>query len=176
MSQLSTEVSQPEPFTPVGPMPEWTQTMRRATQAQHTGQWVLALAQFQMALAQARALLCWHPGGEKGTATVDDAQADARVCAFVSSHRCLADLQTEGGSPELAASTLAQAHTTMLSLLQAHPSAGAWHRAAAWHSRDTHAALMAHWADHGPHPHIDRALRAGCLALTAGAADRNQLH
>jgi hypothetical protein len=48
---------------------------------------------------------------------------------FVSSHRCLADLQAEGGHPDMGAVT--QAHMALLALVQAHPQSAAWHRAAA---------------------------------------------
>lgn len=41
-------------------------------------------------------------------------------------------------------------------------------QAALRHSRETHAALLAHLQTHGPHPAIARALRAGCLALAVG--------
>lgn len=170
MNHFHADTAQSELFTPVGALPGWTQTMRRATQAHHTGQWVLALAQYQLAATQARGLLRHH------LATVTDAEADARVCAFVSSHRCLADLQAEGGHPDMGAVTLAQAHMALLALVQAHPQSAAWHRAAAWHCRDTHAAVLAHWGVHGAHPDLERALRAGCLALNAAPRPPSNVH
>ncbi len=170
MTHFPADTVQSELFTPVGALPGWTQTMRRATQAHHTGQWVLALAQYQLAVAQTCDWL--HPP----LSAVTDAQADARVCAFVSSHRCLADLQAEGGSPELGALTLAQAHMALLLLVQTHPPSAAWHRAAAWHCRDTHAAVLAHWGAHGAHPDLERALRAGCLALNAAPRPLPSVH
>mgnify|MGYP006198269357 CR=1 FL=1 len=47
--------------------------------------------------------------------------------------------------------------------------ASAWRKAAVWHSRDTHDALVNHWQAHGPDPVIERALRAGCLVMNAAA-------
>jgi len=49
------------------------------------------------------------------------------------------------------------------------PGASAWRKAAVWHSRDTHDALVNHWQAHGPDPVIERALRAGCLVMNAAA-------
>jgi len=164
MQPLPSSATLPESFVPVGDLPDWTQTMRRATHAHHTGQLVVALAHYQSALAMARSLLASsHDGESEGESTVSDTQADARLSALVSSHRCLADLQSDQGCPELAAGTLAQVHTVLLGLLRQYPQAHAWHRAAVWHCRDTHAALLAHWAEYGAHPDIDRAMRAGCL-------------
>lgn len=154
--------SSTESFVPVGGLPDWTQTMRLATQAHHTGHLVLALAHYQSALVMARSLL-GHGQAAEGSPGLSDSDADARLCALVSSHRCLADLQAEEGCTEMAVRTLAQAHTVLLGLLRQYPQSHAWHRAAIWHCRDTHAALLAHWDEHGAHPDIERALRAGCL-------------
>jgi|GEM_PF-1671340 len=164
-----------DPFTPVGGLPDWTQAMRRATHAHHTGQWVLAASQYQTALGMARGLICQDPGAPQPHVLTDE-EADARVCAFVSSHRCLADLQADEGRPDQAAATLAQAHVALLQLVRSHPHAGAWHRAAVWHCRDTHAALLAHWGEHGAHPDIDRALRAGCLTLNTACVPPARVH
>ena len=64
----------------------------------------------------------------------------------------------------------------LLALIRQHPLTDGWHRAAVWHGRDTHAALLAHRAEHGDHPDIDRALRAGCLTLTTAACQRTGVH
>lgn len=167
---------QTDPFTPVSGLPDWTRTMRRATRAHHTGQMVLAAAQYQTALSMARGFLCQGPEAPQPSRQLTEEEADARVCAFVSSHRCLADLQADEGCSDLAASTLAQAHMALLLLVQAQPHTGALHRAAVWHCRDTHAALLAHWGEHGAHPDIDRALRAGCLTLNPPVLYRPSVH
>lgn len=157
-----------DPFVPLGALPQWTQAMRRGTHAQHTGQLVQALCHFQAALGMARAWVAEALAGQREALALPASQVDARLCAFVSGHRCLAELQTEAGNPDLAAETLAQAHRGLLALVPRHPPASAWHRAAAWHGRDTHAALLDHRSEHGEHPDIDQALRAGCLSLRAG--------
>ena len=54
-------------------------------------------------------------------------------------------------------------------LILGQPGASAWRKAAVWHSRDTHDALVNHWQAHGPDPVIERALRAGCLVMNAAA-------
>lgn len=168
--------SQPDLFVPVGVLPDWTQTMRRATQAHHNGQWVMAQTQYQMALGMARGLVVQGGEGALRAGQISDSEADACVCACVSSHLCLASLLAEEGCTEQAAATLAQAHLTLLALIRQHPLTDGWHRAAVWHGRDTHAALLAHRAEHGDHPDIDRALRAGCLTLTTAACQRTGVH
>lgn len=176
MSIPLTHASQTDPFTPVGGLPGWTRTMRRATRSHHTGQMVQAAAQYQTALRMARGFLLQGAEALPSSRPLTEDEADARVCAFVSSHRCLADLQADEGCSALAARTLAQAHMGLLRLVQAPPHTGALHRAAVWHCRDTHAALLAHWGEHGADPEIDRALRAGCLTLTSPVLRGTSVH
>lgn len=167
---------QPDAFIPVGVLPDWTQAMHRATAAHHTGQVVLALSHYQAALSMAQGLVEGRAAVGRLAPALSEAEVEARICAFVSSHRCLACLQAEAGSPEAAAGTLAQAHMALLSLVQRCPHTDAWHRAAVWHCRETHAALLAHWAQHGGHADIERALRAGCLPLSTQPQIRPSVH
>lgn len=151
-----------EAFVPVAALPHWSQAMRRAVHAQHTGQWLTAQANYQHALSLARKLL---PLQAVDDTCSDEHHADACVSAWVSSHRGLAELLAEGGCLSLAARTLADAHTGLLDVLCLHACGCGWHRAAVWHMRQTHAAMMAHWAAHGRSSDIDRAVRAGCLTF-----------
>jgi len=136
----------------------WERTMRRAIGAARLGQTVLALAVFQQALALARELLGAPPPG----------RADDCVAALVVSHHNLADLQAEAGSNELAAAQLGRAHEALMAIVRDPAQDGAMQRAALRHSRETHAGLLRHLAEHGDHPLITRALRAGCLAIGLG--------
>lgn len=167
---------QPEPFTPVSGLPDWMQTMRRATRAHHCGQMVAAMAQYQLALALVRGLMPSTLDVFSAPLSLGDAQVDACVCAFVSNHRCLAELLAEEDDTDGAARTLAQAHVALLTLVRTQPQTSAWHRAAVWHSRDTHAALLSHGAEHGVHADIVQALRAGCMVVRASVAPSTQVH
>ena len=73
------------------------------------------------------------------------------------------------GCRSQAAAAIADAHTTLVRLILGQPGASAWRKAAVWRSRDTHDALVNHWQAHGPDPVIERALRAGCLVMSAAA-------
>jgi len=147
--------------------------MRRAVHAHHTGQWLAAQASYQHAISLAREHLLLQ--AIDGIAC-DEGHADACASAWVGSHRGLAELLVEEGCVSLAASTLAQAHTGLLAVLQHQPCGSHWHHAAAWHLRLTHAALMAHWVAHGHHDDIDRAVRAGCMTLSACAQPSGHAH
>lgn len=142
-------------FTPVPGIPYWTQAMQRATLAERAGQLAQALIHYQLALSTVQKWLL-----VAGCPTPDEC-----LSAFVSSHLCIAGLQVEAGHSDSAANSLADVHQELLTIITQHDRSSAWHQAAVWHSRDTHGALLAHLASHGHHPVIERALRAGCLAL-----------
>jgi len=173
LSAHTTEYPLAEAYVPVAALPHWNQAMRRAVHAQQTGQLLMAQANFRHALSLARELLPLMPLDD---ACSNEPHADACVSAWVGSHRGLAELLVEEGCMSLAASTLAQAHIALLAVLQHQPCGSSWHRAAAWHMRLTHAALMAHWVTHGHHADIDRAVRAGCMTLTALSQPSGGVH
>lgn len=176
MFNPSVTAVQSEPFIPVSGLPDWMQTMRRATRAHHCGQVVAAMAQYQQALALVCGLMPRTSDASSAFLSPVDAQVDACVCAFVSNHRCLAELQADEGDTDGAARTLAQAHRALLALVQTQPPASAWHRVAVWYSRDTHAALLSHGAEHGAQTDIAQALRAGCMAVRASGVSSTQVH
>ena len=142
-------------FNAVPSMPNWSQAMHRATQAERNGQLTVALAYCDLALKSAQA---WLLGA--GSPTPDEC-----LSAFVNSHFCIAKLQDNEGNIDGAANCLAEAHQVLLMLIQQQARSSAWHQAAVWYSRDTHAALVAHLVAHGRHPAIERAFHTGCLTL-----------
>jgi hypothetical protein len=159
MSQPSIETGQGGHFIPLAAMPGWTQAMHRASRAHRLGQVLQAMGFYHAALGQA------HEQVEAGHTD----NADACLAALVSSSLCLSELQVEQGCRSQAAAVIADAHTTLVRLILGQPCASAWRKAAVWHSRDTHEALVNHWQAHGPDPVIVRALRAGCLVINATA-------
>jgi len=141
----------------------WHAVMARGVSAARQGQLVLALASYQQALGIVRALLRRPSPGLA-------ARADDCVAALVVSFHNLAELQADAGGSDLAAAQLAGAHEALMRLLCDPTACHALHQAALRHSRETHAGLLRHLGEHGPHPAITRALRAGCLALAAGTS------
>lgn len=147
----------------------WQRAMRHASQAARLEQLLMSLSCCCEALAIAQQLVGDPPAG----------RADDCVAALVVSHHNLADLQLQAGGPDLAAEQLCRAHEALMALLLGSPEREPDRelQQAAWrHSRETHAALLAYLTEHGPHPAIARALRAGCLSLTTGAPAANTLH
>lgn len=140
----------------------WHAVMARGVCAARQGQLVLALASYQQASGIVRALLAQPSPGLAE-------RADDCVAALVVSFHNLAELQVEAGGSDLAAAQLASAHEMLMRLLCDPTACSALHQAALRHSRETHAGLLRHLDDYGPHPAIARALRAGCLALVAGS-------
>lgn len=159
MSQPSIDTGQSGYFVPLAAMPGWTQAMQRASRAHRLGQVSQAMGFYCEALGLVRDQL------ETGRTDSED----ACLAALVSSSLCLSGLQLEQGCRSQAAATLADAHTTLVRLMLGQPRASAWGKAAVWYSHDTHAALVGHWATHGPDPMIEAALRAGCLVMSATA-------
>lgn len=159
MSQPSVDTGQSGYFVPLAAMPGWTQAMQQASRAHRLGQVLQAMGFYHEALGLARDQL------EAGRTDSED----ACLAALVSSSLCLSGLQLELGCRSQAAAAIADAHTTLVRLILGQPGASAWRKAAVWHSRDTHDALVNHWQAHGPDPVIERALRAGCLVMNAAA-------
>ncbi len=147
------------PFVPLAALPGWTRAMHQATRAQCLGQVSRATGWYREALGLAF--------DRVDTGCADN--EDACLCALVSSTLCLSGLQADQGQLSLAAATLADAHTALVRLMLGPPRASAWRKAAVRYSHDTHAALVQHWAAHGPDPVIEGALRAGCLVMNATA-------
>ena len=138
---------------------QWQREMRRGQGAALQGQVVLALASYQQAAAMARSLVADPPEG----------LADDCVAALVVAHLNLADLLAEAGGVEMAAVQRCSVHEALLALLQTGVVGNEeLQRAALRHSRETHASLMLHLAEHGSDPAILRALRSGCMALAVG--------
>jgi hypothetical protein len=139
-----------------GPVPatatlaDWERLMRRAGAALHMQQWRMALGYQRQALAVALGIAHHPPAGRE----------DDCVAALVVSHLNLAELSQEAAAPTESARLLCQAHATLLAWM-AEPSATPALQQAAWrHSRETHAALLRHVAQHGPQADITRLLQA----------------
>lgn len=157
----------PASLPPPG-LPEWERLMRGACDAMRRGQAALAESTCLQALAIAQALL----------ASGDVACADDRVAAFVVTHLQLSDLHREADHAHAAAAYLCTAHCTLMALLRSAATEPALQQAAFRHSRETHAALLAHLAEHGSDPAIVAALRAGCMPFSHALhpAHRATLH
>jgi len=151
------------PLAPAGSLPpglpEWESLMRGACDARRRGQAALAEAGCRQALTVAQGLL------SHGEA----ACADDRVAAFVVTHLQLADLQRDAERIHDAAAHLCAAHCTLMALLRSPATEPLLQQAAFRHSRETHAALLAHLAEHGSDPAIVAALRAGCMPFSHAA-------
>lgn len=139
-----------------GPVPatatlaDWERLMRRAGAALHMQQWRMALGYQRQALAVALGIAHHPPAGRE----------DDCVAALAVSHLNLAELSQEAAAPTESARLLCQAHATLLAWM-AEPSATPALQQAAWrHSRETHAALLRHVAQHGPQADITRLLQA----------------
>jgi hypothetical protein len=136
-----------------GGLPAWERLMRRGVDASRRGHIVLAEGLYLQALGIAEPLL--EAGGSES--------ADNRVAAFVVTHLNLADLHRDADRTEDAVAHLCTAHRTLMALLREGQTEPALQQAACRHSRETHAALISHLGEHGAHPAILAALRAGCM-------------
>lgn len=156
-------------FTPCPTLPSWTEAMRHAMHAHRAG-WVdEAAAQYAFALAWARmGLLVLEDADQPCTIN----QADEVLHAWVSTLVCQSALLAETDQLERSAQNLADAHKRVLTWLKRFPMRDTRHASAVWHSRQSHAALLSHWAEHGPRPCLEDALHAGCLSLSAPVACR----
>ena len=125
--------------------------MQRARAAGQMGQMAMALAFEQQALALALRLVQQTPPAGR---------EDDCIAALVVSHLNLAELSQEAAAPTESARLLCQAHATLLAWMT-EPSATPALQQAAWrHSRETHAALLRHVAQHGPQTDITRLLQS----------------
>lgn len=139
--------------------PGWGLAMDRAARAHQAGLPLTAVAHCETALALAQRVVHEQPDAP-GVAL-----AVAALQAWVCTQVCLSEWLAEDGQLNGAAKGLAAVHGEVLAWLQRYGHADQRHAAAAVCVRQTHAALVALWATHGPHPHIDRAIRAGCLRV-----------
>ena len=131
----------------------WEDLMRRGLEAARRGQPGLAEGLCLRALLIAQSLL----------AGAGDERADDRMAAFVVTHLNLADLHRDADRPHDAVDHLCAAHRTLMEMLRDARTDPALQQAAFRHSRETHAALLAHLGEHGSDPAIVAALRAGCM-------------
>ncbi len=138
----------------VGGLREWEGLMRRGVDAARCGHAMLAEGLYLQALGIAQGLLEADARGHS---------ADDRVAAFVVTHLNLADLHRDAEQTNEAVAHLCAAHRTLMALLRDAGTEPTLQQAACRHGRETHAALMAHLGEHGSHPAIVAALRAGCM-------------
>ncbi len=93
------------------------------------------------------------------------AQQELALAALVEGTDGRIDRDQDAHGPDWAAQQRAQLHVLLLRLVRTLPVGGPLQKAARWHSRLSHEALMAHVQEHGGSAVIDEALRAGCLLL-----------
>ncbi len=153
------KLSSSTPFMADGPAPAglgaWEAVTKQALAAERLGQGALAGCLHRRALLLALSLL---QSRDASPCSADDCTA-----AFVVTHLNLADLHAGAGEMDDAVDHLGAAHRTLMALLRDAQVEPALRQAARRHSRETHAALLAHLAAHGSHPGIVLALQAGCL-------------
>ena len=137
----------------IGGLRAWERVMRRGVDAARCGQVMLAEGLYLQALDLAQPLL------DAGCAEC----ADDRIAAFVVTHLNLSDLHRDAERIEDAVAHLCVAHCRLMALLRDPLVEPALQQAACRHSRETHAALVAHLGEHGGHPAILAALCAGCM-------------
>ncbi len=138
---------------PAAGLAEWQSLMQRGCDAARCGNTALAGHLFQQSLVIAQSLMT-HGGGFS---------ADDRLAAFVVSRLNLADLHNDLDEPQATVAHLCGAHETLMALVRDPSGDHDMQQAAFRHSRETHAALLAHLNEHGSHPAVLDALRAGCM-------------
>ncbi|MGJ7491318.1 hypothetical protein [Variovorax sp. ZT4R33] len=136
-------------------LPAWEGLMRRGIEAAREGRADRAEALYCRALDLAQRLL--------DAPDAPPASADDRIAALVVSHLNLADLYRDADRMEAGVAQLCTAHRALMALLRDRRAGPALQLAACRHSRETHAALVAHLDEHGAHPAVLAALRAGCM-------------
>jgi len=147
---------------------EWEHLTRQALAAERCGQGALAGCLHRRALVLALSLL--QSGRASGPS------ADSRMAAFVVTHLNLADLHACAGEIDAAVDHLGAAHRTLMALLRDAQAGPALQQAALRHSRETHAALLAHLSAHGSHPGIVAALQAGIQPFPLAAQHAITVH
>ncbi len=149
-----------EAAMPAAGLAEWQSLMRRGREAARCGNTALAGHLYQQSLVIARGLI----------ARGDTSSADDRLAAFVVTHLNLADLHNDLDEPQAAVVHLCGAHETLMALMRDPAGDHDMQQAAFRHSKATHTALLDHLSEHGSHPAVLDALRAGCMPfpLTRG--------
>jgi len=150
----ASETLEPSTF---GGLSAWERVMRLGVDAARRGHLLLAEGLYLQALGLAQPLL-----DARCTERADD-----RIAAFVVTHLNLSDLHRDAERIEDAVAHLCVAHCRLMALLRDPRAEPALQQAACRHSRETHAALVAHLGEHGGHPAILAALRAGCMPFPA---------
>ncbi len=145
---------------------EWEHTMRLGVSAAREGNTVLAEGLYLQALSLSQALLA-------GDADAAAMRPDDCVAAFVVSQLNLADLHSDARRIGAAAAHLCAAHCKLVALLRDPDIAPALQESACRHSRETHAALLAHVSQHGERPDTMAALHA---AITLSSPPHPTLH
>jgi hypothetical protein len=141
----------------IGGLRAWARVMRRGVDAARCGHVMRAEGLYLQTLDLTQPLL------DAGCAECAD---DDRIAAFVVTHLALSDLHREAERIEDAVAQLCVAHCRLMALLRDPQAEPALQQAACRHSRESHAALVAHLGEHGEHPAILAALRAGCMPLS----------
>lgn len=140
------------------PLAQWEQLARRGSMCARTGQAARAVACHQRALLLAQDLVASPLAAEN---------PHACLAALVVSHHNLADIHRDAGHFPLAVQHVCAAHDALVALacdltLDAHLQA-----AALRHLRETHAALVTHVQDYGPHPAITDSLARTAMLFCA---------
>ena len=141
-------------YQPSALLHEWKMLMDQGLHASRGHEPAQAQVLYQHALTFAQQLLVC-PAGH---VTDDD-----RVAAFVVSSLNLAESLVDMDQVVDAVLCLSEAHRTLMALLRSEATSASLQQAACRHSRETHAALVKHWSEHGVHPEIIAALRDGCM-------------
>lgn len=134
---------------------QWQGLMREAMTTLRSGRTAAAGHLYLQALAIAQTLLQGRPQD-----ALDDEDC---VAAFVVTHLNLADWHRDAEQAHAALGHICAAHRTLMAVLRDEHASPALQQAACRHSRETHAALIEHLANHGSHPDAVLALRAGCM-------------
>lgn len=135
----------------------WKALMRRGVEASRGQAPAAAQALYLSALEIATALLAAGPA--------DHVSDDDRVAAFVVTHLNLAESFEEEGRLDEAVACLCGAHRALMDLVRGEGVPSSLQGVACRHARETHAALIKHWSEHGSHPEITAAIRDGCMSF-----------
>lgn len=143
---------------------DWEALMRRAVHAARCHRPLEARRLYQRARALACRLLAWP------TTPSHELRDDDRVAAFVVTHLNLAESLAEAGLTAQAAACLCDAHRRLAALRHDDKVPASLQLAAHRHSRETHAALLAHLAEHGAAPDVADTLHDGAMPFVPDAA------
>ncbi len=140
---------------------EWKALMDQGLHASRGHEPAQAQMLYRHALAFAQQLLA----GPAGQVTDDD-----RVAAFVVTSLNLAESLVDMEQMAEAVLCLSGAHRTLMALLRNETTSMSLQQAICRHGRETHAALVRHWSEHGVHPEIMVALRDGCMPFPTSSS------